>query len=172
MLLKPTLLAIILTLSITGTVYADSVGAPPAKSCHHGMMDPVAMAHKHLARMQAALHITADQQTTWQAFADKVTAQAQQMADGHKAMRDSNATHISGPDLMAQHADMMQQHAQSMSATAQSAKTLYAQLKTDQRNTFDALVKDQHRNMMKMAKQHSSNQQPAATTGNVPSPAQ
>jgi hypothetical protein len=107
---------------------------------HGKKMDPEAMATRHLAELKADLKITQDQEPAWQAFSDKVNAQAKDMA----AMRDKMKLHQStmpttAPDRMEMMAGMMKNRAEMMGNMADAVKTFYATLTPEQKARFDKM---------------------------------
>ncbi len=95
-----------------------------------------ANAQARLAGLHTLLGITGAQEPAWQAYANAVTAQAQQMQSFRDQMFQSNAT---GPDraaLMSQH---MQQRLTGHAAVAQAYTGLYTVLSAEQR----ALIEQQ-----------------------------
>lgn len=106
----------------------------------HMMKDPIAMAHKHLAELKAKLKLTKDQEPAWQAFSDKVNAQAKSMASMHDKMK-GNMQDMpkTMPDRMAMMADMMKERAQNMAAMADAVKAFYSELKPEQKEVFDKM---------------------------------
>lgn len=142
-------IALTLAALSAGVALADSSPTPPpagsavppaaARPMMRRMPDPVAIAHRRLARLKAALNPTDTQQPAWQAFADKVVAQAQLMQDERKAMENA-PDEAPAPQRMAHAAEMMQQHAHSMSDVATAAQRLYDLLTPEQRKTFDNMA--------------------------------
>ncbi|MES1998958.1 MAG: Spy/CpxP family protein refolding chaperone [Pseudomonadota bacterium] len=118
-----------------GAMGCDEMGMMYGK-----MMDPAAIAHKHLIELKAELKITRDQEPAWQAFSDKVNAQAKNMASMHDKMRayrqDMAMTAPARMDMMAA---MMQDRAQNMAAMADAVKSFYATLTPEQKMTFDKM---------------------------------
>ena len=98
--------------------------------------DPTAAAQARLTNLHTQLGITSAQESAWQAFANAVTEQAQQMQQFRSQMLQSGTT-LTTPDRMTQHAQFMQQRAQGASTVAQAMTALYAALSPDQRTLLD-----------------------------------
>jgi hypothetical protein len=97
--------------------------------------DPAARADQHLAQLKADLKLTAAQEPLWQAFADKVKAEA---GKGIQAMR-SNAQDLSlsAPDRMAQRTEIMKERVATMESANASFRQLYDSLSPDQKRVAD-----------------------------------
>lgn len=107
---------------------------PCGPGAHRAGGHAAAFADTHLAEMKATLKITSDQEPAWNAFADKVKAQAESM----QALR-TKAGQPAGtaPDRLAQRAGFMTQRAAGMEAMAGAMKSLYAVLTPEQKATLD-----------------------------------
>jgi hypothetical protein len=102
---------------------------------HRTNFDPAARADQHLTRLKADLKLTAAQEPLWQAFADKVKAEA---GKGFQAMRDTaQDLSLSAPDRMAQRTEIMKERVAAMEAVNASFRQLYDTLSPDQRRVAD-----------------------------------
>jgi hypothetical protein len=100
-----------------------------------GHFDPAARADKHLARFKAELKLTAAQEPLWQAFADKVKAEA---GKGFQAMRDnSQDLSLSAPDRMTKRTEIMKERVAAMESVNASFRPLYDALSPDQKRVAD-----------------------------------
>ncbi len=178
--IKSALIVISASALSIGFALADPASATPAPTNmppvghmnRHMAFDPVVMAQKHLARLKSTLKITPDQETVWQGFADKVNAQAKNMADIRANMRQSTSgTPMTAPERMSQMADSMKTRAQGMADVADAAKTLYDKLSPDQRSAFDTMAAHEakmHRNMPGHPMPHAPmNNAPVTVPGNA-----
>ena len=97
--------------------------------------DPGARAEQHLNRLKADLKLTPQQEPLWQAFADKVKAEA---GKGMQAMRD-NAQDLSlaAPERMARMIDIMKQRVATMESVHAAFKQMYDTLSADQKRVAD-----------------------------------
>ncbi len=98
--------------------------------------DPATAAQNRLGALHTQLDITSAQEAAWQAFANAVNAQAQQMQQFRNRMLQSAPT-TNAADRMALHAQFMQQRAQGAAATSQAFSALYAALTPEQRALLD-----------------------------------
>jgi len=88
-----------------------------------------------LSAVKAQLKIAPEQETAWQAYADKVKEQAQRM----QTLRESRpGASMNGPDRQAFRASMMRQRADEMDTIAQASRGLYATFTPEQKTVFDA----------------------------------
>ena len=101
-----------------------------------GMMEPGARAELRLTRLKSDLKLTAPQEPLWQAFADKVKAEA---GKGMQAMRASmqSDTPVPAPERMAQRQTMMKDRLAAMESVHESFNRLYAALTPEQKATAD-----------------------------------
>jgi hypothetical protein len=115
--------------------------AQPGGGCdgRMGMMstrfDPGARAEQHLARLKTDLKLTAVQEPLWQAFADKVNAEA---GKGQGAMREtSQDLSLNAPDRMAKRTELMKERVTAMESVTASFRPLYDSLSADQKRVAD-----------------------------------
>jgi periplasmic protein CpxP/Spy len=130
-------------LTVAATTYAQPtdgvMGIGPGHGSHVGL-DPSAMLESHLTALKAQLNITSAQEAAWQAF----TAQLQQQVASMRALHSqAQATTLTAPERMAQHAVALQQAADGMAATTNAFGALYAVLTPEQK-----AIADQHVGMM------------------------
>lgn len=114
-------------------------GGPGGCDVRMGMQrtnfDPAVRADQHLARLKADLKLTAAQEPLWQAFAEKVKAEA---GKGMEAMRaNAQDLSLSAPDRMAQRTEIMKERLAAMESVNASFKQLYDSLSTDQKRVAD-----------------------------------
>lgn len=97
--------------------------------------DPAVRADQHLARLKADLKLTAAQEPLFQAFAEKLKAEA---GKGMEAMRaNAQDLSLSAPDRMAQRTEIMKERLAAMESVNASFKQLYDTLSPDQRRVAD-----------------------------------
>jgi hypothetical protein len=96
--------------------------------------DPAARVDKHLSRYKSELRITPEQEPLWQAFADKVKAQAGQ---GMKAMRERAQEPLPAPERMARMIEAAKARIPAMEAIAASFGNLYDKLTPEQKAIAD-----------------------------------
>jgi hypothetical protein len=97
--------------------------------------DPAARADQHLTQLKANLKLTAAQEPLWQAFADKVKAEA---GKGMEAMRaNAQDLSLSAPDRMAQRTALMKERVATMESVNASFKQLYDSLTPEQKRVAD-----------------------------------
>lgn len=142
-------------LATTAIAFGISAYAQPGMmqgmGCDHGpgmgMMqgkgmkgDPAARAGQHLAQFKSQLKVTPQQEPLWQAFAEKMKANAGQ---GMKAMRDNMQQPMTAPERMDRMAAAMKERLAAMESTHESFKRLYDALTPEQK-----AVADKHVGMM------------------------
>ena len=113
------------------------MGIDHGKHCDHkgAMGEPAARAEKRLNDLKAKLKLTPEQANAWQAFADKMGAEAKDMGTTREKMwKDQPGT---SPERMAKAADAMKERAQTMADMAAATKTFYDVLTPEQKATFD-----------------------------------
>lgn len=101
-----------------------------------GMMEPGARAEQRLTRLKGDLKLTAPQEPLWQAYADKVKAEA---GKGMQAMRQNmqGDKPVPAPERMAQMQTMMKERLAAMESVHESFNRLYAALTPEQKATAD-----------------------------------
>jgi protein CpxP len=101
-----------------------------------GMMEPGVRAEQRLARLKTDLKLTAPQEPLWQAYADKVKAEA---GKGMQAMRQNTQGDkpVPAPERMAQMQTMMKERLAAMESVHESFNRLYAALTPDQKSVTD-----------------------------------
>ena len=100
-----------------------------------GMMEPGVRAEQRLARLKTDLKLTAPQEPLWQAYADKVKAEA---GKGMQAMRQNmqGDKPVPAPERMAQMQTMMKERLAAMESVHESFNRLYAALTPDQKSAI------------------------------------
>lgn len=99
------------------------------------MGDPAAMAEQRLARIKSELKLTAQQESLWQSYADKIKTQAGQ---GRKAMQEKMGdASLSAPDRMAAMMNSMKERMAAMQSANESFKTFYDALSAEQKAIAD-----------------------------------
>ncbi len=101
----------------------------------HTNFDPALRADQHLSRLKADLKLTAAQEPLWQAFAEKVKAEAGKGMDAMRA--NAQDLSLSAPDRMAQRTEIMKERLAAMESINASFKQLYDSLSTDQKRVAD-----------------------------------
>ncbi|HTY04722.1 MAG TPA: Spy/CpxP family protein refolding chaperone [Rhodocyclaceae bacterium] len=115
---------------MAGCDHMGMMGGPMA-----GKGDPAARMDKHLAHFKSELKITAAQEPLWQAFADRVKAEA---GKGMQAMRDvSQDMSLSAPDRMTKHIDIMKDRVAAMESVQAAFKPLYDSMTPGQKRVAD-----------------------------------
>ncbi|MBI5785264.1 MAG: Spy/CpxP family protein refolding chaperone [Rhodocyclales bacterium] len=97
--------------------------------------DPAVRADQRLTQLKTDLKLTAAQEPLWQAFADKVKAEA---GKGMEAMRGTaQDLSLSAPDRMAQRTEIMKERVAVMESVNASFRQLYDSLSPDQKRVAD-----------------------------------
>lgn len=140
--LKPlSALLLAATLSVPAVALAQGPMASP-KQMHGPMMRPMAdRVDTHIADIHDKLHITAEQQTKWEQFAQAMRDDAQHMHQNADE-RASKISTMSASQNMQSYAQMATQHAQDLQNLAAAFQPLYDSLSPDQQHTADALFRD------------------------------
>ena len=130
-------IAAAVALAVGATAYAQptdgGMGMGPGHASHAGM-DPSAMLASHLTSLKGQLNITTAQEAAWQAF----VAQAEQQVASMRALHSqAQASTLTAPERMAQHAVAMQQGADGMAAMTNAFGALYAVLTPEQKAIAD-----------------------------------
>jgi hypothetical protein len=94
---------------------------------------PAARVEGRLATLKAELNIAADQDTAWQAFANKAKAQAAAMQAQRAAVTATQAA----PERMAQRAAFAKQRAANLDTMSAAVKDLYEALTPEQKAIAD-----------------------------------
>lgn len=139
-------------LATTAIAFGISAYAQPGMmqgmGCDHGpgmgMMqgkgmkgDPAARAEQHLSQYKSQLKITPQQEPLWQAFAEKMKANAGQ---GMKGMRDNMQQPMTAPERMDKMTATMKERLAAMESTHESFKRLYDALTPEQKAVADKHV--------------------------------
>lgn len=138
-----TVAGLLATTAVAFSIAAQA--AEPAAGCEmmgRGMMqermkmmgDPAARAEQHITRFKSELKITAAQEPLWQAFAEKVKANAGQ---GMQAMREKGKAAMPAPERMAQMIAMMKERTTAMESVSEPFKRLYDALTPEQKAVAD-----------------------------------
>uniref|UniRef100_E6QQD8 LTXXQ motif family protein n=1 Tax=mine drainage metagenome TaxID=410659 RepID=E6QQD8_9ZZZZ len=145
--LKPVLSILAASLLVVTIAQADQTSTnPPAASApvqqapmgKHRMIDPLAMAQKHLEHLKSVLKITPDEEPAWQAYTEKVHIQVKKMTENRELMHHEHLDKtITTPDRMEEIAGNMKARAQDMAEMADATKMLYDKLTPEQRAEFD-----------------------------------
>ena len=98
------------------------------------MGDPAARAEQHITKLKSELKITPAQEPLWQAFAEKVKANAGQ---GMKAMREKGKETMPAPERMAQMIAMMKERTAALESVSEPFKRLYDALTPEQKVIAD-----------------------------------
>ena len=100
------------------------------------MMEPGVRAEQRLTRLKTELKLSGEQEPVWQAYADKVKAEA---GKGMKAMRASRQSDkpVPAPERMAKMEGMMKERLAAMQSVHESFNRLYAALTPEQKATAD-----------------------------------
>jgi len=101
------------------------------------MGDPAARAEQHLSQFKSHLKITPQQEPLWQAFAEKMQANAGQ---GMKSMRENMQQPMTAPERMDKMTAAMKERLAAMEATHESFKRLYDSLTPEQKTIADKHV--------------------------------
>jgi Spy/CpxP family protein refolding chaperone len=127
-----------------GVAHAQGPGCPPdgmpgmkgGGMQRGGMMEPGARADQRLTRLKADLKLSGEQEPLWQAYADKVKAEA---GKGMQAMRRNmqGDKPLPAPERMAQMEGMMKERLAAMQSVHESFNRLYAALTPEQKATAD-----------------------------------
>jgi hypothetical protein len=179
--LKPVLSILAASLLTITMAQADqtSTNNPPAASApaqqapmgKYRMMDPLAMAQKHLEHLKSVLKITPDEEPAWQAYAEKVNIQVKKMTENREQMHHEHLDKkMTTPDRMTEIADNMKARAQDMAEMADATKVLYDKLTPEQRAAFDSTTEQEankFHHMMNSCKEHAPmNKRVAPVHGN------
>jgi periplasmic protein CpxP/Spy len=97
---------------------------------------PAERVEGRIADLHAKLHITGAQQPQWDAFAQVMRDNAQQMTHQFEE-RSSGLTKMSAADNMQSYARIAAEHAQSVQKLSDAFQTLYASLSDDQKKAAD-----------------------------------
>jgi protein CpxP len=140
--LNKLLIASLLTGSIaTPVLAADATQpAPQQKYFHH--MDPAqreAMMAKHQQELHDQLKLQPNQEAAWQRYSNA-------MKPGPRPEKPSreDLAKMTAPDRMALHLKELKRHEIMMGQRLDAMKTFYAQLTTQQKQTFDAATLPRH----------------------------
>lgn len=97
--------------------------------------DPAQRAERHLSMLKGQLKITPEQEPLWQAYAEKMKADA---GKGMNAVRDQMAdTKLTAPERMAKMQTLMEEHLGKMKDVHDSFNRLYAALTPEQKTVAD-----------------------------------
>lgn len=99
------------------------------------MGDPAARVEQRLTQMKSQLKITPQQEPLWQAYAEKMKAEA---GAGMKAMRDKAQDQAAtAPERMAQMMTMMRERMTAMESMSDTFKRLYDSMSAEQKAIAD-----------------------------------
>ena len=118
--------------------------------------DPSARAEQHLSQFKSQLKVTPQQEPLWQAFAEKMKANAGQ---GMKSMRENMQQPMTAPERMDKMSAAMKERLTAMEATHESFKRLYDVLTPEQKAIADKHVMGA--GMMKSAAKPKDKETPA-----------
>ena len=132
------------------------MGAPYVRGWHHAKPDPAAFQHridKRLSRLQADLHLTADQQAAWNTFDNAIKTQIQAMtqrfeqrkARYEEQRKGGQYDRVSTPQRLDAHVQALQNRLDALKSLAAATKTFYAQLSPAQQTIFDLEAPYPHR---------------------------
>ena len=99
-----------------------------------GYVDPDTAVQTCLSQLHTQLAITSAQEAAWQAFADTLVQQAQEMVQFRQHVLQAPAT---APQRVAQYAQFMLERAQDAAAISEAVSALYATLSPTQEALFD-----------------------------------
>jgi hypothetical protein len=136
--------SLVLATAVAGTVYAQGPGCEmmggqggPGGRQGGVKFDPAQRAEQHLGQFKNQLKITAEQEPLWQAYAEKMKAEA---GKGMQAMRaTATDTKLSAPERMAKRQGQMEEHLVAMKGVHEGFSRLYAGLTPEQK-----AIADQH----------------------------
>ena len=130
---KITILAALFGASLIAPVYADQ--AAPGATVPHSHPDPVATVDKRLARFKEELKITSDQESAWNAYAEKTRSNVKDMRDQMQAaMHDPAET---APERFDRHIELMKKRLANFESMDDALKGLYAALTPEQKAVAD-----------------------------------
>ena len=116
----------------------DGMGPMDKMGRQAGMkFDPAERAGKRLDYLKYQLKITAEQEPLWNAYAEKMTAEA---GKGMKALRDTSDDKLSAPERMAKMQSVMEERVAAMRGVHDSFNRLYAALTPEQKAVADKQV--------------------------------
>lgn len=118
----------------------------PAKSHAQRRADAV---ERRISDLHQQLKITDQQSKPWDAFAQVMRDNAQNTSQAFHERAQKLST-MSAPDVMKSYADLTQMHAENMKKLSSAFNDLYAVLSDEQKQTADALYRNQ-----KMGGHHS-----------------
>lgn len=138
------LIGLITAAGLAGVVHAQGPGCEMMGGPMGGQMgkqagknfDPAQRAERHLGQFKSELKVTAEQESLWQAFAEKAKGQ---MGKGMQAMHGAADEKLSAPERMAKRQAQMEEHLAAMKGVHESFGRLYAALSPEQK-----AVADQH----------------------------
>lgn len=115
---------------------AGQMGQMGPRGMRAGMrMDPALRAERRLEFFKGELKLTPEQETLWQAFAEKAKSEA---GKGFKAMRDQSAdANLTAPERMAKMQKLMQERVDAMAGVHDSFNRLYGALTPEQKKIAD-----------------------------------
>lgn len=135
--------AVAFGLPLTAAAFGPSaaVGACDGTGPHvmKGMTGPGAFAQTRLEKFKAQLNLTDGQQAQWQAFADKVIAEAGQGRAAMINLRQDQT--LTAPERMARMQALMQERLTAMASVTEAFRNLYDVLSAEQKQVADAYAK-------------------------------
>jgi hypothetical protein len=135
--------SLILAAGLSGVAIAQGTGkaggcdgmGPDKMGRQVGMkFDPAERAEKRLDYLKYQLKITAAQEPLWNAYTEKMKAEA---GKGMKGMRDSTDDKLSAPERMAKMQSLMEERLTAMKGVHESFNRLYAALTPEQQAVAD-----------------------------------
>jgi len=133
-----TVSAVALGLPLTAAAYgpgmADCDGSGP--KAFAGVGDPASRVQARLERFKQQLNLSVEQQTAWQAFADKVASEAGQARTAMLSLRQDQT--LTAPERMARMQTLMQERLQAMAGVHEVFNNLYNLLSAEQKKIADA----------------------------------
>lgn len=169
----PTLFAFAL---FTTSAWAQQAATAPASSSSSSM--PAAKTHaqkrmdnveQRIADQHAELKITDAQSTPWNAYAQVIRDNAQKTGQAFRDRADKLST-MNADDSMKSYAALAQEHADGMKNLSNAWSALYAVLSPEQKETADAMYRNQRPKPHSMPhKQHKASAPASAASAAMPS---
>ena len=141
--------AVALGLPLTAAAFGPGAGAAACDGtgpkAFNGMGDATARVQARLDRFKQQLNLTAEQQASWQAFADKVTSEAGQGRTAMQSLRQDQT--LTAPERMARMQALMQERLNAMAGVSEAFNNLYAVLSAEQKQIADAYAQNMQHGM-------------------------
>lgn len=122
-----------------GSANKGNCAAMHGKHGHKNQAERMEQRAKHLAALKAKLNLTAQQETSWNAFTASRQGPMRSMAD-RQAMR-AEMANMTTPQRVDKMLERAEARRTNMIERAQATKAFYAQLTPDQQAVFDAEAK-------------------------------